>query len=98
MDKLLNLKNTNKVLYYILIPLVLIALAVKFLMDNNIIGAKKSLDDAEKKDIDLKAEQEEAERKAKELQDKANKHGEAAKKHEENADNVDVDEDWHLKE
>lgn len=97
-DKLLNLKHKNKILYYILIPLVAIALLLKLLMELNVLGAKKDIKKAEKKDIDLKAEQEEAMRKAKELQDEAAGHKTSAEKHESKASESKGDADWHLKE
>ena len=75
MNKLLDLKKKNKILYYVLFPLVIIALIVKFLMDNNVLGAKKSIKKAELKDIDLKAEQEEAQRKAEVMKAEADGHG-----------------------
>ena len=101
--KLKALKEKNKILYYILVPLLGIGLLVagiaKVLMDFNVIGAKKDLKKTELKDIDLKAEQDEAERKAQEMQNEANKHKAKAEDYEAKAEeNTDIDEDWHLKE
>lgn len=97
-DKLLNLKHKNKILYYILIPLVVIAVIIKFLIELNVFGAKKDIKKAEQKDIDLKAEQEAAERKAEELRREAAEHKASAERHEKEADKEDAGLDWHLKE
>lgn len=101
-DKIKQLQDKNKLLKYVLLPIlgvaIVITLIAKVLGDFNILGAKKDIQEAEKKDIDLAKEQREAEEKAKQMQEEAKKHGEKAKEHENKADNVDVDEDWHLKE
>lgn len=109
-SKLLNLKNTNKVLFWVLIPLVALAFIAKFLMDMNIIGAKKYLKKTEDKIIDLQKEKEEAERKAQEMLNKAQKHenkaqelhNEADKARDESekkeSEKANIDYDWHLKE
>ena len=94
-------KAKHKTLYWILIPFIgivlLITAGAKILMELNVIGGKKSIKKAELKDSDLKAEQDEAERKAKEMKAEADLHGEKDKDSEKKADEVEVDEDWHLK-
>jgi len=101
-DKLKGLKEKNKILYYVLLPLLGIGLLVagiaKIMGDFNISKAKEAMKKTQKKDFDLEREQKEAERKAKELQDEAAGHGAKADKHKENADNQDSDLDWHKKE
>ena len=109
-SKLLNLKNTNKVLFWVLIPVVALAFIAKFLMEMNIIGAKRDLKDAEIDVADFNKEKEEAERKAKEFLDQAQKHENKASEHHKKADEAkaasekkesekaDIDYNWHLKE
>jgi len=101
-DKLKALKEKNKVLYYILFPLLAIGLLVAFIAkvmgDFNISKAKDSIKKTQKKDFDLEKEQKEAERKAKALQDEAAQHGAKADAHKEEADKADSDLDWHEKE
>lgn len=109
-SKLLNLKNTNKVLFWVLIPLVAFAFIIKILMELNILGAKRDLKKTEKETIDLGKEKEEAEAKAKEFLNQAEKHESKAAEHhkvadeakaraeEKEAEKADVDYDWHLKE
>ena len=82
----LNLKENNKLLYYILIPLVTIALIIKILADNNIIGAKKDLLDTEKKDSTLKEEMDDLIEKSDDLVEEAK----------DTIDSIgDTDENWH---
>lgn len=100
-DKLKSLKEKNKILYYILIPLLGIGLLVagisKILSDLNVLSAKKDLKKVELKDIDLKIEQKEAELKAQAMQDEAKQHGDKAEQHEAKAnEKTNGDEDWHL--
>lgn len=71
LDKLLNLKNTNKILFYVLIPIVALAFIVKFLMELNIIGAKRDIKKAEKETKELQEEKEKLVKKAEELEAKA---------------------------
>jgi hypothetical protein len=98
MEKLLALKDKNKILYYVLFPLVIIALIIKFVLDNNESKAREEIKDAQKVDFDLEAEQDEAKRIADELKADAAGHGAKAEEHENNANNADADSDWHLKE
>lgn len=100
-NSLLGLKDSDKllvrILFWVLIPLVIIAVVVKFLADSNLAGAIKSLKKTEMKDIDLQKEQQEAERKARELKNKADKHGKKAEELEKEAKEAEVDLDWHKK-
>tara|TARA_R100000951_G_C2495676_1_gene135838 strand:- start:66 stop:377 length:312 start_codon:yes stop_codon:yes gene_type:complete len=101
-DKLKSLKDKNKILYYILLPLLgiglLVAAVAKIMGDFNIQKAKDSIKKTQKKDFDLEKEQKEAEAKAKALQDEADDHNEKADQHKEEANNADSDLDWHKKE
>ena len=100
-EKLRALKKKNKLLYYIGLPLLGVALLVTFIAsimsDFNISKAKEQMKDTQKEDFDLEAEQKAAEHKAKELQRQAAGHKEKAEAHEEKVEEVDADEDWHLK-
>lgn len=100
--KLKSLKEKNKILYYVALPLLgialLVALVAKVLSDFNILGANKDLKNAELKDIDLAKEQEEAKRKAEEMHKEAMNHGKKAEEHENKAEEKNDDLDWHLKE
>lgn len=99
-DKLKGLKNKNKILYYILLPLLGIGLLVagiaSIMSGFNLNQAKKDIKKTQMGDFDLEAEQKEAERKAKELLNQAKKAGAKADKHEENAENADAEGEWHL--
>ena len=66
-------------------------------MEFNIIGAKKDIKKAEKKDFDLKQQQDEANKKANEFIKEAVKHKAKAEAQEEAADKTKADENWHLK-
>lgn len=108
-NKLLGLKENNKVLFWILIPLVALAFIVKILMELNIIGAKRDLKKAENNVLEIQKQKEEAERKAKELIESSKKNDEKAKnhhvkadEHKANAEKLEkekpkIDENWHLK-
>lgn len=63
-DKLLGLWKTNKILFFILIVPVIIAFIYKVLMAANVAGAKKEIKQAEKKDLELRDEQKNAEAKS----------------------------------
>lgn len=101
LDKIIGFKNSPNLLYrimfWVLIPLILILLIIKFITDSNIINALKDLRKTELKDFELQKKQEEAERKARELEKQANEHGAAAEKHENEAKDSHVDLDWHKK-
>ena len=86
-DKLKDLKTKKKFLYYIALPLLGILLLVKFLMEMNVKGAVKDVEEAEKADAILQDEQKEAEVKADVFK-------EAADKAEEAIENIEVDENW----
>lgn len=93
-DKILNIKNKSKILYYIIFPLVIIAFIAKFLMENNISGAKKDLKKAEEKDAALKAEQDRLEAESEKAKAEADGHKDKAEDLEN--DKPSVGEDWHL--
>jgi hypothetical protein len=101
-NKIKALKKKNKVLYYILCPLLVIGLiaaaVAKIMGDFNISKAKDSIKKTQQKDFDLEKEQKEAERKAKALQEEAEQHGAKADAHKEEAVKADSDLDWHEKE
>ena len=82
LNKILELKSTNKILFWVLLPIVIIAFVVKFLSSNNIEGAKEDLQEAEKTDEVLRNEQEEL-------------NNEADKLVAEVKNNTEVDENWH---
>ena len=86
-DKLKELKDKKKLLYYVALPLLGLLLLVKFLMDVNTKGAVKDIDKAEKADATLQDEQKAAEV-------KAQVYKEAADRADESIENIDVDEDW----
>lgn len=56
LEKLMSLKENNKLLYYILFPLILLGIILKILSDNNLIGATKDLRNTEKETSDLQNE------------------------------------------
>lgn len=99
-DKLKGLKDKNKILYYILLPLlgigILVAGIASIMSGFNINKAKEDIKETQMGDFDLEAEQKEAERKAKELLNQADKHGAKAEEHEDKADKADVEGEWHL--
>lgn len=95
--KLISLKNKNKVLFYLLLPLLSVVLIFKVLMSFNVLFGKKDIKKTEKNDFDLKSEQEEANRKANELLKEAAGHKAKAEAYEEKADNADTSLDWHTK-
>lgn len=108
-EKLLNLKNTNKVLFWVLIPLVAVAFIVNLLMKFNILGAKRDLKKTENQVIDLEKEKDAAIKKANELKNQAQEHENKAQEHHKVADEAksksekkeaekaDIDYDWHKK-
>jgi len=95
-DKLASLKP-NKILFWVLIPLVIVAFVLKLLMDGIVKDAKKDIKETQLKDIDLEKEQKEIEAKAEEIFKESKTHKEVAENHEANAENAEVDEDWHKK-
>ena len=72
-DKLKELKDKKKLLYYVALPLLGILLLVKFLMEMNVKGAVKDVKKAEKADAQLQDEQKEAEVKAQIYKEEADK-------------------------
>lgn len=106
-DKILNLKNTNKILFWLLLPMVAVAFITKILMKINIAGAKKDLDNAEKETNELRREREELLKKADDLEKKAmlddnnaEHHAIKAKEIREEIEKINKKEqdlNWHLK-
>lgn len=108
-SKLLNLKNTNKILFWVLLPLIAVAFVVNILMKLNVLGGKRDLKNTEKEVIDLEKEKAEAIRKANELQNQASEHDSKAQEHHNSADaakakseakeaeKANIDLDWHKK-
>lgn len=108
-EKLLNLKNTNKILFWVLLPLVAIAFGINLLMKANVLGAKRDLKKTELEVIDLEKEKDAAIKKANELQGEAQTHENNALKHHDAADDAraesevqeamkaDRDLNWHKK-
>jgi len=82
-EKFLKLKATKPWLFWLLIvPFVVVAVLEVY--NKYLVGSsKKIVEKAEEKDKELKKEQQKAEE---------------SKKIEEEIENIDVDEDWHLKE
>ena len=95
MNKILNLKNTNKFLYYVLFPVVIFVFMLKIMLDSNIMKAVKSLQNAQKTEDSLKKEQEKLQKESDKLSVEANEIGKKASVHEENANSLNVDENWH---
>ena len=87
-DSLANMWKKSKILFFLLLPLVILAIAFNAYREYQVMKAKESLKDTEGKDSKLQKEKEDLLAKAKAEQDKAD---EAAKRRE-NRD--DVDEDW----
>jgi len=108
-EKLLNLKKTNKVWFWILLPLVAVAAVIHFAMKLNVIGAKRDLKKTENEVIDLEKEKEAAIKKANELQQEALGHDKKASEHhnvaddakarseDKEAEKADIDYEWHKK-
>lgn len=108
-SKILNLKNTNKLLFYVLLPIVGLAFLVNFLMKLNIIGAKNDLKNTKEEVLDLEKEKKEALDKATKILKEVESHKKAVKNHQTKADDAraraeaaeskteDIDYDWHLK-
>ena len=93
MEWLTNLWEKNKILFWILLPLVIAAFVAKLFLDSNVDGAIEDVNNAQKKDGELGNEQAAA--------------NSAADVHKENADKIEDkintnnsssgDENWHLK-
>ena len=71
MEKLLNLKENNKLLYYLLFPIIIFVIVLKFMSDNNISAARDELNDTENNDIELAKLQDDYNAEANDLVDDA---------------------------
>ncbi len=89
-EKLLKIKEEKKWLFYLLIIPFVILLLYEMYNKYLVNSGKEAVKDAEKKDKDLKAEQEKAEH-------GSDYHKEKSDKIEEKIKDTDIDEDWHLK-
>ena len=94
-NKLKDLKYKNKILYFVVLPLLGLLIVFKFLIDNNLFKANKELKNTQKQDFDLEKEQKDAEAKANKLIKEANGHKNEAEKLEEK--DTEADENWHSK-
>lgn len=88
-----KLWENNKILFFLLLPITLVALFYKFYMDYNMMMAEKELKETQSKDDKLKAEQDELNNKANEHLNKANESAQKVKDRE----NEEVDLEWHKK-
>jgi len=95
MDKILNdlanMWNKSKILFFILLPLVILAIGFNLYRDYQVMKAKEDLKDTENKDSKLEKEKREALAKAGKEKAKAD----AAAKKRKDRKEEDVDEDWH---
>ena len=89
-EKFLKLKKEKAWLFWLLIVPFLVVAAFELYSNYLVNSGKKVVKDAEKKDNELKAEQDKTEAGAKYHEEKANEI-------EEDINNKKVDEDWHLK-
>ena len=85
-----DLWNKNKLLFFIALPLILIAIGLKLFLDYNANAGRQDIIDAENKDNELGKD-------ANKLNDKANDHVAKADKIAEDINNIDSDLDWHKK-
>lgn len=90
-DTLANMWNKSKILFFLLFPLVLIAIAINFYKEYQVMKAKESLKDVESKDKQLEAEKQAALDAAKEAEFEANQ----LAKNRENRKEEDIEEGWH---
>ena len=90
---LAGLWDNKRWLFWLLLPLTLLAVGIKYYLDYLEYKADKDLADTEEKDEELKSKQDGYNRKAEEAKAEANK----AKERIENREDSDGDEDWHLK-
>lgn len=94
LDKLINLWNTNKWLFFLLLPLVIGAFILKIYLEYNQFQAEKELKNAENTDNKLKNEQEKLN---KEAENHKNEADSAANRIKDRNENNVVDLDWHKK-
>jgi len=85
-----NARSNSKVLFYLLIPLVLIFVFRDLLLSVLIGSARKMADEAKKKDAELKAEEDKLNSEADRLKSEADRIEDEIKK-------GNDDEDWHRK-
>jgi len=90
---LANLWNKNKILFFILLPLCLMAVGVKMYLAYLSYQAEQSLEEAENKDVEIKKQQAVINKK---IDKKLDEIGDIEEKIE-NRSEDDIDEDWHLK-
>jgi hypothetical protein len=83
-----DLWNNNKLLFFILIPIVILVFFNDIIMQLIASGARKEVNKTKSKDDQLKTE-------LKELDEKANMHKKNADNIRDERDNVEVDEDWY---
>lgn len=95
MDKILNdlagMWNKSKILFFLLLPLIILAIGFKLYREYQVMKAKQSLDEAVKKHDQLEKEKLEALAKAEAEEAKAKE----AAKHREGRKEDDIDDDWH---
>jgi hypothetical protein len=92
-NKLLKLWNSNKILFWILFPLIAIAFIVNLFLSTNKDGVVEKMRDIETKDGDLKTDQEVADSMADKHKDRASGIEFQIKKIKES----EGDENWHEK-
>lgn len=90
MEWLLSLWGKNKTLFYILLPLVIIAFVSKLVLDSNYQGAIDTVNDAQNADNELAQQQAAANA-------VANTHNDNANAIEDKIDTINGDEGWHKK-
>lgn len=89
MDKWLKgLWNNNKILFFILIPLVILVFFKDLILDLLIGNARKVANEAKKKDEELKNEEDK-------INNEANRIKTEADRIEDDINKTEVDEDWH---
>ena len=93
-DKLAGLWGKSKLLFFLLIPITLAAVAIKMFLAYNMYKAEKDLKNTQKKDDVLKKQQDEFNKKANEHKTNADK---IEKDIEKRNKNKELDLDWHKK-
>lgn len=94
-DKLSGFWKTNKILFFILLPITVLSVIIKIYLAYNKSKAQEELKETQEIDDGLKKKQDEAERKADENEAKSDKLEEDIKKRNEDED---LDLDWNKKE
>jgi len=93
-NKLANLWDTKRWLFWILLPITLIAVGIKYYLEFNAMKSEKEFKEAVERDNKLKAEQDEANKQANNKKNESDKIEEKIKERNEE----DIDENWHLNE